>query len=116
VRAQRARVIDHAAAVALRVSTVLGVLELGRAYPVLLEPLLRDEHVDVIPGEPLVERSLAELVVRVEARLLDRLEPDREIAVLVPRAKRAPSRNALETSPARRSARETIPSRKVSSA
>ena len=57
--------VDDAAAVALLVAAVGGVLEGQRPLPVLDEPLLGDVDVDVVPGQALVDGALAEGVLDV---------------------------------------------------
>ena len=107
--------VDDATAVALAVAAVLGVLELEGPAPVVLEPLLGDEDVDVVPGQALVDRrSRSAKATSPIVDVLDRLVPRVHVEVAPSQpSKRAPFEGRLDEVAARRSERLTSPSRKV---
>jgi hypothetical protein len=76
--------IDDSAAVAQAVATVRGVLQLDRAFPILSKPGLGNHHVNMVPGQSLVQIPLPKRIRDIKASLLNGAFPGWDIQVFSP--------------------------------
>ena len=68
-------------------SAVLSMLQFSRSLPIFLEPLLRNQYINVIPRQTFVKLSLTELKCNIIFKFFNRLIPSTHIEMFIPSLK-----------------------------